>query len=134
MKLCKIVSVAVCLFCFCAPAGADGLLVAAGAGYKRPLAKVYQRFSQESGITLDAIFGNMQQVIAQVERSGRIGVAIGDKSFLARSAFFDAFVPLGQGRLVIIFNKYPVKAYNDLLGSHVVYVADTSKQQNRGNS
>lgn len=105
------------------PAGAGELMVAAGAGYKRPLARVYQAFEQETGMRVEAVFGNMQQILSQTERSGQVAVAIGDQSFLARSTLFDGFTPLGKGRLVIIYNKYKIDRPEDLLGPKVVYVA-----------
>jgi len=110
------------LFLHC-PAWAEELVVAAGAGYKRPLAKVYQAFKDQTGIPVTPVFGNMRQVLSQVERSGRVGAAIGDRSFLDQSALFEPFAALGQGRLVLIYNKYPVGGYDELVGKKIVYVA-----------
>lgn len=105
------------------------LMVAAGAGYKRPLVKVYQAFEEHAGITVDAIFGNMRQILTQVERSGRVAVAVGDRHFLAGAEQLEGFTPLGNGRLVIIHNKVPIGRYEDLLGKKVIYVAMPDPQK-----
>jgi molybdate transport system substrate-binding protein len=116
-------AIVLCFFCCGRPAWSGELVVAAGAGYKRPLAEVYRAFRDETGITLSPVFGNMRQVFAQVERSGRVGVAVGDQSFLEGSKLFESFAPLGHGRLVIIYNKYPIKTYAELTHKQIVYVA-----------
>jgi molybdate transport system substrate-binding protein len=52
-----------------------------------------------------------------------VGVAIGDQSFLEGSTLFESFTPLGHGRLVMIYNKYPIKGYDELSRQKIVYVA-----------
>jgi molybdate transport system substrate-binding protein len=99
------------------------LVVAAGAGYKRPLARIYKAFEKKTGIQLSPVFGNMRQILSQVEKSARVGVAIGDQSFLEKSQLFEPFKPLGQGRLVIIYNKYPISTYDELVRKKIVYIA-----------
>jgi molybdate transport system substrate-binding protein len=125
MKPLKLISLAMlaCVF-FCGrPAWSGELMVAAGAGYKRPLAKVYQAFEDKTGIALSPVFGNMRQVLSQVKNSGLVAVAIGERSFLEPSELFEAFTPLGHGRLVIIYNKRPIDNYDQLSGKQIVYVA-----------
>jgi molybdate transport system substrate-binding protein len=117
------------LFCCGRPAWSGELMVAAGAGYKRPLAKVYRAFEDQTGITLSPVFGNMRQVLSQVARSGRVGVAIGDQSFLDGSELFEPVTPLGHGRLVMIYNKYPIKGYQELSLKQIVYVAMPDPQK-----
>ena len=41
-------------------ATADSLLIAAGAGYKKPLTEIYAAFTQSTGTRVEAAFGNMQ--------------------------------------------------------------------------
>jgi molybdate transport system substrate-binding protein len=117
------------IFFFSNTSYADNLVVAAGAGYKRPLEKVYQAFKDQTGIGVDPVFGNMQQVLAQVEKSGLVGVTFGDQSFLTQSDFFDPFIPLGNGKLVIIYNKYPIKSYENLIDPQVTYIAMPDPQK-----
>jgi molybdate transport system substrate-binding protein len=122
-------AIVLCFF-FCGrPAWSGELVVAAGAGYKWPLAKVYRVFEDKTGILLSPVFGNMRQVLSQVERSGRVGVAIGDQSFLEDSELFESFAPLGHGRLVMVYNKYRIKGYNELTRKQIVYVAMPDPQK-----
>ena len=81
----------------------DALLVAAGAGYRRPVTELANAFEQSSGIRVEQMYGNMAQVISQVGQSGRVAVVFGDRIFLERSGAiaFDRFIHAGKGRLVL---------------------------------
>lgn len=106
------------------PALCGELMVAAGAGYKRPLAKVYRTFEEQTGLTMSPVYGNMLQVLALVKRSGRVGVAIGDRSFLAGSKLFASFTPLGHGKLVIIYTKsHRLRTFHDIFSKQIVHIA-----------
>lgn len=85
------------------PALADTLLIAAGAGYKRPVAELSAAFEKQSGIRVEEIYGNMGNIVAQVKQSGEIAVVFGDHAFLSKVEGIDfaSYLALGTGRLVI---------------------------------
>lgn len=82
---------------------AESVLIAAGAGYKRPLLALYDTFEHESGIKVRAAFGNMRQVLAQTRDSGQVDLLVGERGFLAESGLFARDVALGQGRLMLVY-------------------------------
>lgn len=86
---------------------ADGLTVAAGAGYRRPMAQAFAAFEAQGGEQVGQIYGNMGQVIGQARESGQIAMICGDRRVLAKAEglAFDRFVPLGAGKLVVAFRK-----------------------------
>lgn len=80
----------------------DGLLVAAGAGYRKPVLELVQAFTEATGIKAEASFGNMKQIEMQARQNPDISVLIGDKAFLAPMQLSEKFELLGQGRLVLV--------------------------------
>lgn len=85
------------------PAFAQNLLIAAGAGYKRPVSELCAAFQKQSGIGVEQIYGNMGNIVAQSKQGGEIAVIFGDHGFLAGvdGLDFASFLPLGSGRLVV---------------------------------
>lgn len=81
---------------------ADGLLLAAGAGYRKPVLELLENFSQASGIRAEASFGNMKQIETQAQQNPDIAFLIGDKVFLEPMQLAERYVTLGQGRLVLV--------------------------------
>lgn len=81
---------------------ADTLLVAAGAGYRRPVTQLLEDFSQASGIKVEASFGNMKQVETQARQNPDIALLIGDRAFLEPMGLAERFQPLGTGKLVLV--------------------------------
>ena len=81
---------------------ADTLLLAAGAGYRKPVLELMQNFSQASGIKAEASFGNMKQIETQAQQNPDIAFLIGDRVFLEPMQMFERYLPLGQGRLVLV--------------------------------
>ena len=78
--------------------GAGELMVASGAGYKEPVNALLAAYEKSGGQKPAAFFGNMRQVIAQANLSGKAGVIVGDRSFLERSGLpVVRFLPLGEG-------------------------------------
>lgn len=103
---------------------ADSLTIAAGAGYKKPMLKLYQAFTSETGVEVTPIFGNMRAVTSQVKNSGRVSLAVGDKGFLHRSGLFERFIPLGRGKLVLAWaGTPPAEGYQALAGDSIQRVA-----------
>lgn len=85
------------------PAIADSLLIAAGAGYKRPVAELAAAFEKQSGIRVEQTYGNMGNIVAQLRQGNDIAVVFGDHAYLSTvdGLNFAKFLPLGSGRLVV---------------------------------
>ncbi len=87
-------------------AAAESVTVAAGAGYKKMVSELAKTFTDESGIAVEQIFGNMGQTIAQAKNSGLVDCLIGDKRFLDKSGItFSAMPEIGRGKLVAVTPK-----------------------------
>ncbi|MBD9403158.1 molybdate ABC transporter substrate-binding protein [Comamonas sp. CMM02] len=82
---------------------ADGVLVAAGAGYRKPVLELLQAFTSATGIKAEASFGNMKQV--QAQQNPDISVLIGDRAFLEPMQLAQTFERLGRGQLVLVASK-----------------------------
>jgi molybdate transport system substrate-binding protein len=90
------------LFCLGRAFAADPLLVAAGAGYRKPVLELLEAFGKETGQPAEGIFGNMKQIETQTRQNDRVLLMIGDRAYLEPLGIAERFVPLGQGRLVLI--------------------------------
>jgi molybdate transport system substrate-binding protein len=89
------------------------LLVMAGAGYKRPVEALCAAFTQTSGVVVERSYGNLQQIFAQAQASGRVDVLVGDASFIdkAQGLQLPRRIPLGQGILTLAWRRnLPVPA------------------------
>jgi molybdate transport system substrate-binding protein len=104
---------------------AEPLAVASAKGYKKPMMKLFRQFETRKGIKITPIFGNMRQVIAQTELSGKVALVVGDRDFLRRSSLPVAdYVPLGRGRLVLAYPKgRALKTINGIAGDTVRKIA-----------
>jgi len=82
----------------------DSLLVAAGAGYRRPVTQLLEGFTKATGIRAEGSFGNMKQVETQARQNPDISVLIGDRVFLEpmNLADADSWLLLGAGKLVLV--------------------------------
>lgn len=88
----------------CLPAAqAETLLIAGGAGYKRPISEIATAFEAKHSIRVEQIYGHMGHVLTQTKQTGQVAVVFGDLSFLEKPAgvAFTRFVPVGKGRLVV---------------------------------
>ena len=106
---------------FAGPAVADETTLAAGAGFRRPLAELATDFSARSGHKVLQVYGHVGQVIAQARESREITVVCGDKPTFAKAEgiSFSTWVPLGQGRLVIAYRRgHELTKAGDLSGDH----------------
>ena len=93
----------------------QSLLLAAGAGYRKPVLELAQRFEQERGVRVEASFGNMRQVQTQAEQNPEVALLIGDEAFLQPMGLFERYVPLGEGRLVLVAARgVPLAGIQDL--------------------
>jgi len=89
------------------PAAAEETTLAAGAGYRRPIAEVAAAYEQQSGDKILQIYGHMGQVLAQARESGQIAIVCGDRTVLERAqgVTFERMVSLGFGKLVVAYRK-----------------------------
>jgi molybdate transport system substrate-binding protein len=89
------------------PALAETLLIAAGAGYKRPVSELSAAFEKKTGFRVEQIYGHMGGVISQAKQSGQVAVIFGDLSYLSKAEgiAFSKLLPLGDGRLVVAWPK-----------------------------
>lgn len=89
------------------PSQADEMTVAAGAGYRRPLAEIAAAYEKASGHKILQVYGHMGQVLAQARESEQIALVCGDGVVLraAKGVAFGKMVRLGPGRLVIAWRK-----------------------------
>jgi molybdate transport system substrate-binding protein len=99
----------VVIFLFSASAlFAQNLMIAAGAGYKKPVTEVMKAFEKETGIKTDAAFGNIQMVASQAKQTGEISCIIGDKKLLDALGSTVKFIDyrlIGKGILVLAYRK-----------------------------
>ena len=84
---------------------AGDLIVVAGAGYKRPVLELLERYRALTGQTVVGGFGNMQQISAQAQASADVGLMLGDEAHLRDLPFVASLAPLGVGKLVIAWPK-----------------------------
>ncbi|MDO6388085.1 MULTISPECIES: molybdate ABC transporter substrate-binding protein [unclassified Uliginosibacterium] len=107
----------------------ESLLIAGGAGYKRPIDEIAQAFEAASRIKVERIYGHMGQVLAQARASDKVAVVFGEQDVLEKAGqpAFNRFIPIGRGRLVL---AWPVgrdfKSLTDLQAAGVqrIGVAD----------
>lgn len=110
----RFITLLVTLVLSCSVAAADPLLIAAGAGYKKPLTEIYAAFTRSTGTKVEAVFGNLQQVLAQTRDSGRVDLVVGEQAFLAKSGLFARDQTLGTGRLVLAYGTKRLAGYASL--------------------
>lgn len=90
------------LLCLGRAMAAEPLMVAAAAGYRKPVLELLDAFTKEKGIPAEAVFGNMTQVEAQTRQNDRILLVVGDRAYIEPLGLAEKIQPLGQGRLVLI--------------------------------
>lgn len=111
---------------------ANELYIAAGAGYKRPLSEIAGVFEKESGIKINPMFGNMQQISEQMKNSDKISIFFGDDDFIKKLKIeYSDKIELGRGILVLVFakNDKNLKSIEDLKSESVkkIGLPDTTK-------
>lgn len=101
------------------------LTVAIGAGYKLVLEDLAVAFEQDTGVTVERIYGNMGHVLSQARESGLVDVVGGDKAFLdATDIAFTSEASLGLGRLVLAVAKgKPVTRLEEIAAPEITRVA-----------
>lgn len=86
---------------------AETLILAAGAGYKRPVTELVRNFESANNIKIEEFYGNMAQILTQSRQSGKVALILGDLDFLQKTTAvnFSSFIPLGNGKLVLAYAK-----------------------------
>jgi molybdate transport system substrate-binding protein len=87
---------------------AEDIMIASGAGYKKPVSAVMKAFETKSGNHVDAVYGNIHMVANQAKQTGEICCIIGDKKFLKRlesTVTFADYSTIGKGRVALIYRK-----------------------------
>jgi molybdate transport system substrate-binding protein len=93
--------------CWSGQVRADEVTLAAGAGFRRPIAEVATAFETASGHKVLQVYGHLGQVFAQARESGQVSLVCGDKAALeaAPGLKFSRMARLGLGKLVIAYRK-----------------------------
>jgi len=89
------------------PVNAAEFTLAAGAGFRRPLAELAAFYEKANGDRITQVYGHLGQVIAQARESGTISMVCGDRVVLdaAPGLSFSSQPRLGLGRLVVAYRK-----------------------------
>lgn len=88
-------------------AWADQAIVAAGAGYHKPVSELIAAYQKHSGETLGQVYGNVAQIGTQARASQEIGMVCDERSNLSKVSglTFKRFIGLGEGVLVLAYRK-----------------------------
>jgi molybdate transport system substrate-binding protein len=117
----------------CSSEKKGSLYIAAGAGYKKPILEISKNFTEDTGIAVFPIFGNMQTVSTQVQQSGQVGVLIGDRSFLENPKLgisYSEFQIIGRGKLVLAYSSHsPVDGVSSLLEDRIEKISMPDKDK-----
>ena len=115
---------------------AQSLMLAAGAGYKKPVTEVVNAFRKTTDAKMTEIYGNIRMVTTQARQTGEVDCIIGDRKFLNRVSSqlnnfgFSRMQAIGQGYLVLAWRKgvHP-KNLDDLLRnkSHQVFMPQQTR-------
>lgn len=107
MNLLRIVLMGVFLFVSSTTAGwADTVVLASGAGYKKMVNALTAAYTQKTGHSVDLIFGNMARVTTLAKQGDKVGLVLGDTSFLKKANLpMQSMQELGRGKLVLAFSK-----------------------------
>lgn len=109
---------------FAAAQTAETLHIAAGAGYRKPLMALISDFRQRSNIKVEASFGHMKQIETQARQSPDIMLLLGDRAFLEPMGLADQYMPLGAGRLALIYKAgHTLQGIQDLQHESVARIA-----------
>lgn len=85
---------------------ADTVVLASGAGYKKMVNALADAYGQQTGQSVDLIFGNMARVTTLAKQKDKVGLVLGDVCFLKKAKLpILAMQELGRGKLVLAFSK-----------------------------
>lgn len=112
---------------------AEKLMVASGAGYKKPVSEIMKAFEKSTGVKTEGVFGNLQMISEQVKQTGQVSVVIADKKFLDDTKTGISYaeeLKLGEGLLVLAYRRgSDIKKVEDLAGSGIksIFMAEKGK-------
>lgn len=107
MNIVRIFLMSVFLFVSTVTAGwADNVVIASGAGYKKMVNALSAAYTEQTGSSVDLIFGNMARVTMLAKQGDKVGLVLGDARFLKKAQLpMTAMQELGRGKLVLAFSK-----------------------------
>lgn len=109
---------------------ADSVLVASAAGYRKPLVELIENFHQHSSTKIEASFGHMKQIETQAQQNPDIAILIGDEKFLRPMALTEQYLPLGQGKLTLIYKQgLSLNALDDLKHDQVTRIVTPDQKR-----
>lgn len=105
------------------------IMLVSGAGYKKPLEEVAKLYEVKSGKKVLRSYGNLQQIIEQAKRSGKVDLIFGDEKIIEKSPLkLETKQLIGQGRLVLVSAKgRDFKSLEDLMKVEKIALPDTKK-------
>ena len=105
------------------------IMLVSGAGYKKPLEEVAKLYEVKSGKKILRSYGNLQQIIEQAKRSGKVDLIFGDEKIIDKSPLkLESKQLIGQGRLVLVSTKgRDFKSLEDLMKVEKIALPDTKK-------
>ena len=105
------------------------IMLVSGAGYKKPLEEVAKLYEVKSGKKVLRSYGNLQQIIEQAKRSGKVDLIFGDEKIIEKSPLkLESKQLIGQGRLVLVSTKgRDFKSLEDLMKVEKIALPDTKK-------
>jgi len=85
---------------------ADDVVLASGAGYKKMVNALAAAYKEQTGHSIDLIFGNMARVTTLAKQGDKVGLVLGDTRFLTKAGLpMASMQELGRGKLVLAFSK-----------------------------
>jgi len=107
--------------------GGENLLVGAGGGYKKPVAKVIENLKKD-GVQIESAFANLGQITIQA-KEGKMAAIVGDEAFLKKTDLdIKAYERIGKGALVLVTPKgKQIKDVSELKNLAKIAMPDAKK-------
>ena len=107
--------------------GGENLLVGAGGGYKKPVAKVIENLKKD-GVQIESAFANLGQITIQA-KEGKMAAIVGDEAFLKKTNLdIKAYERIGKGALVLVTPKgKQIKDVSELKNLAKIAMPDAKK-------
>lgn len=131
IKAVRIIGFSLVLFFFASITSAEPVTIGAGAGYKRMLEEVFKQYESKTGQRVEQVYGHMGQIMMQAKTGEKIGLILGELSFLRSSDLaFSTFKEVGQGVLVLAYGKQvPLRQVDELTSANIQKIAMPDAKQ-----